>query len=113
MGGSRSQIANITITDEELILNLCLALVSQEPELIGAWMDLLSQRLQTLSVDDAKKLINLKTNAGYSAIYYAVTMGNADIFHELVDNGADLTTRYDNDLTLRDIMLRKITKNVG
>lgn len=51
------------------------------------------------------EIINAKTKAGYSLIYYAVKTGNASIF-SILQEDANLKEKYD-DLTLRDIIRQR------
>lgn len=61
---------------------------------------------------DQTDFINLKTNSGHTAIYYAVKMGHFAAFERLIRNGADLEIKYDG-LTLRDIVKQELIKNPG
>lgn len=88
-----------------MILRFCLSMLDEphsDPD-VERWFSELSQSEET------KEIVNTNTKAGYSAIYYAVKMGNIEAVKKLVTLGANLNGQYDG-LTLRDVVLQELVR---
>src|SRR5579863_6046232 len=86
--------------DQLIINNLCWGLIANP-----RFDKLIEQSFSKLEA--RPELVNSKTLAGYSAIYYAVKMGDLEVINRLIKLGANLNELYEG-LSLRDLAQQEI-----
>lgn len=92
------------INDQKLINNLCRAIMDG-----GNWVRLFLMMDELQNHPNKTNLVNRKTAAGYTAIYYAIKKGNYKLIEQLISLGADLHATYDG-FSLRDLVQQEIIK---